>query len=170
MGKPDPEFEGIVAWRGTPAKLADLRGKYVLIDFWGYWCGPCVEAMPWIIELHKQFGDKGLAIISVHEDDEGEIDTAAKLDEKIALLKKKLWKGEDLPFPVALMSGKKAAGPRDTEPHTVGPVHQYGIQYLPTLILIDKEGKFAGEFQGVDFEEKEPGKKMFEAVKKLLEH
>ncbi|HEX4792140.1 MAG TPA: redoxin domain-containing protein [Humisphaera sp.] len=168
-GQPAPEFEGIVAWRGTPTKLSDLRGKFVLIDFWGYWCQPCVHAMPALIDLHRQFKHKGLAIISVHEDDDGEIATAAQLDEKIAVLKRDIWKGEDLPFPVALMSGKKFPGPvADEEPQSIGPITQYGIQYLPTLILIDREGKVVGEFQGVDFNSQEPAKKMVEAVKKLL--
>jgi uncharacterized protein (TIGR03067 family) len=38
-GKQAPELAGVVAWRGTPVKLSELKGKYVLLDFWGYWCG-----------------------------------------------------------------------------------------------------------------------------------
>ncbi len=106
QGHPAPELEGLVGWKGAPVKLADLKGKYVLLDFWGYWCGPCVQAMPVLIKLHEQFKDKGLAIVGVHLDGDGDVDTAAKLDEKLAGIRRKYWDGKDLPFSVALTSGK----------------------------------------------------------------
>ena len=65
-GQPAPELRGVVGWKGQPVKLADLKGKYVLLDFWGYWCGPCVEAMPILIEMHEKFHDKGLVVIGIH--------------------------------------------------------------------------------------------------------
>jgi uncharacterized protein (TIGR03067 family) len=142
-GYPAPELDGVVAWRGAPVKLADLKGKYVLIDFWGYWCGPCVGAMPVLIDLHERFHDKGLAIIGVHVDLDGEVDTPAKLDEKTAAIKKKLWSGKELPFPVALTCGTLTGG--DQPSH--GPAaEQYGILSYPTTILIDREGKVVGKF------------------------
>jgi thiol-disulfide isomerase/thioredoxin len=144
QGQPAPELEGVVAWRGPKVKLADLKGKYVLLEFWGYWCGPCVDLMPRVIELHEKFADKGVAIVGIHMDLEGEVDTADKLDEKIAALKKKLWKGKDIPFPVALMSGQKL-GEGDKKTRT-GPASQYGISGWPTTVLIDREGKVVGKF------------------------
>jgi thiol-disulfide isomerase/thioredoxin len=146
-GQPAPELEGVQAWRGGPVKLADLRGKYVLIDFWGYWCGPCVHAMPVLIGLHERFKDHGLAIIGVHCDMDGEVDTPAKLDEKIAPLKKKIWGGKDLPFPVALTTMDYIDSPKPTRASAAA---QYGILGYPTTVLIDREGKVLGKFLARD--------------------
>jgi uncharacterized protein (TIGR03067 family) len=157
-GKPVPELEGIIGWSGEKVKFADLKGKYVLVEFWGYWCGPCVHSMPVLIELHEKYADKGLAIVGVHVDLDGEVDTAAKLDAKIAHPKKELWKGKDLPFPSALASGERS-GP---EGKRGGPVAQYGIQHYPTTLLIDREGKLVGEFGARDI------KKASEEIEKLL--
>lgn len=46
--------------------LEELRGKVVLLDFWGVWCPPCVELIPHLIELHQKYLDDGLVIIGVH--------------------------------------------------------------------------------------------------------
>ena len=43
-----------------------LKGKVVLIDFWGTWCGPCVAAMPKLKELRQKHGDRGFEIIAIH--------------------------------------------------------------------------------------------------------
>ena len=89
LGKPAPELAEVIGWKGDAVKLADLKGKVVLLEFWGYLCGPCIGAMPGLMELHEKFADKGLVIIGVHVDGDGEVDTAAKLDAKIAVYKKK---------------------------------------------------------------------------------
>ena len=52
-------------------KLPDsLKGKVVMVDFWASWCGPCKETFPEMNELQKKYGDQGLVIISVNEDEE----------------------------------------------------------------------------------------------------
>jgi len=145
-GQPAPELAGIVGWKGQPVKLADLRGKYVLIDFWGYWCGPCVHDMPVLIDLYEKYADKGLAIISVHVDSDGDVDTAAKLDAKTAAVRSSLWGGRDLPFPTALSLGK--ATPDGYEGLTA---EQYGVFGYPTTILINREGKVVRLFDAFDF-------------------
>jgi len=43
---------------GTPFKLSDLRGEYVLLDFWGSWCPPCRKENPHLVKLHEDFSDK----------------------------------------------------------------------------------------------------------------
>lgn len=147
-GKPAPELKGVVGWKGEKVRLADLKGKYVLLEFWGYWCGPCVASMPVLFELHDRFKDKGLAVIGIHLDADGDIDTAAKLDEKLVDIRKETWKGRDLPFPVALCSGEKV----DFGGGQVrgGPAVQYGVLMYPTTILIDRDGKVVGRFHARD--------------------
>jgi thiol-disulfide isomerase/thioredoxin len=148
QGQPAPELTGVMGWKGKKTTLAKLKGKFVLLEFWGFWCGPCVQSMPELIELHEKFADKGLAIIGIHLDVEGDIDTAAKLDDKIAGYKKELWNGRDLPFPVALTSGKRV-GEGDERTHG-GAAAQYGVSGYPTTILIDRDGKVVGKFGARD--------------------
>jgi thiol-disulfide isomerase/thioredoxin len=145
-GKPAPELEGVMGWAGKPVKFTDLKGQYVLVDFWGFWCGPCIGAMPVLIELHEKFHDKGLAIVGVHVDIDGDVDTAAKLDEKIAGFVKDAWKGKALPFPSALVSGKRGEDGK----RLAAPPKQYGVQGYPTTILIDRDGKVVGAFHARD--------------------
>jgi len=143
LGNAAPELTDVVAWKGQPTKLADLKGKYILLHFWGYWCGQCVQEMPHLMNLHNKFKDRGIVVLGVHLDVEGEIASAKAFDEKLALYKKEIWKGEEFPFPVALICGHA------TEKKFIGRwnlADKYGIQAYPTTILIDREGKVVRTF------------------------
>jgi thiol-disulfide isomerase/thioredoxin len=61
-----PELADINQWIDEkPAKLADLRGKVVLLDFWATWCDPCRFTFPKLRALHEKYRDQGLVIIGV---------------------------------------------------------------------------------------------------------
>jgi thiol-disulfide isomerase/thioredoxin len=62
-----PEFpEGLTWLNGKPLKMADLRGKVVLIDFWTYSCINCQRTLPHVTRWDKAYREKGLVIIGVH--------------------------------------------------------------------------------------------------------
>jgi peroxiredoxin len=53
---------------GKPVRLSDLRGKYVLLDFWASWCGPCRQDNPHIVKAYQKYKDKNFTIIGVSLD------------------------------------------------------------------------------------------------------
>jgi thiol-disulfide isomerase/thioredoxin len=150
-----PEFHDVVAWvNSQPLDLAKLKGKVVLLDFWGYWCGACVQySMPELLDLYEQRHDQGLVIIGVHVSRGGTVvESAEKLEPKISEIRAKFWKGRSLPFPVALAVGKQGlVHYLDKEP---GIATDYGVQTYPTAILIDRRGKVAAYSVGFPLSEK----------------
>ena len=156
-GKVVPELEHVLAWKGAGAKVSALRGKVVLLNFWGYWCPSCVTEMPWVMAAEKKFGKDGVVVVGVHGDMEGEVDTAAKLEEKTAKIREKFWGGRDVDFPVAIVSGKKGEGVERA-------ADVYGVKYWPTTIVIDRMGKVVGTLPVCEDE-----KGFLEAVGKMVE-
>jgi peroxiredoxin len=84
IGKPAPLFEGTDV-DGKPVKLADYKGKVVLIDFWASWAPPCVAAFPHYRELYHTNRGQGFAVIGVNLDSLGQDMTGKKPDSKEAL-------------------------------------------------------------------------------------
>jgi peroxiredoxin len=69
VGHKAPEFT-IAGLDGKPIKLADYKGKYVLLDFWASWCGPCRQEMPNVVKQYAAYKGKGLEILGISLDEE----------------------------------------------------------------------------------------------------
>ena len=120
LNRPAPDFE-LKDLDGEKVRLADLRGRPVLLSFWASWCGPCRRELPGLSALYKQYKDKGLVILGVN--DEGK-STARKFAEKA-----------ELSFPILDDSTQKA--------HRL-----YRVHAIPAVYLIDKDGKVVLFFRG----------------------
>ena len=108
---------------GREVDLAGHRGKVVLIDFWATWCGPCIAGLPEVIDLYGKYHDKGLEIVGISFDQEK--DTLTSFVEK----KKMGW--------AQYFDGKGWGNEYG---------RKYGINGIPTMWLVGKDGKV------VDFE------------------
>lgn len=68
VGKPAPRFD-VKDLNGRPVRLEDLKGKYVLVDFWATWCAPCLAELPNVQSAYRKYHDRGLEIVSVSLDE-----------------------------------------------------------------------------------------------------
>jgi thiol-disulfide isomerase/thioredoxin len=74
---PVPAIRGTVApmfelpdVNGKIVRLADFKGKIVLVNFWATWCGPCLTEIPWFLEFKERYGSQGFDVIAVNIFDE----------------------------------------------------------------------------------------------------
>jgi peroxiredoxin len=120
IGKPAPMFTQNDV-NGKPVSLSDLKGKYVLVEFWASWCAPCRAGNPNLRKQYELYKDKGFEIISVSLDNVKEkwVDAIAK---------------DGLPWiQVSDLKGWNNA---------VGRL--YGVRAVPQSFLLDKDGKIIG--------------------------
>jgi DsbE subfamily thiol:disulfide oxidoreductase len=64
LGQPAPDFTG-TDLDGKPIKLADYKGKAVVLNFWASWCGPCRAEQPALVRIANAYKDKGLVVLGV---------------------------------------------------------------------------------------------------------
>ena len=107
---------------GTIIALSSLRGKYVLLDFWASWCGPCRAENPNVVAVYNKFKDKNFTVYSVSLDNNKDAWEAAIKDDNLA------WRTH-----VSDMKG-----------WTSSAAVLYGVQSIPANFLIDPTGKVIG--------------------------
>ena len=101
-------------------QLSSFKGKYLLVDFWATWCGPCIEELPKLADAYKKFQSKGFEILSVSSDD-SDSDLSAFIEKGTV----------DMPWKHT-RDGEKMAS-------------DYKVVYLPTLYLVDPNGKIIAD-------------------------
>jgi thiol-disulfide isomerase/thioredoxin len=111
-----PNFKVVSAADGKELTLASMKGKYVLVDFWATWCGPCKESLPHTESIYKKFKDKGLQVIAVSTEGKDKITP--------------FWKDAGYTIPVYSDPGANTT-------------RAYKADAIPDLVLINPEGKIA---------------------------
>lgn len=130
-GENRKEFSGVLADQSA-FKLSDLSGQYVLLDFWGSWCGPCIKEMPEVKALYQKYGQtafkkaKGFTVVSV----------AVEQSEK--RWRRALEKYQ-MPWPYQIMDEAESLRFFDSPIATL-----YGVKQVPTKFLIDEKGSIIG--------------------------
>jgi peroxiredoxin len=140
------EFE-LPTLDGHKIRLSDFKGKVVVLNFWGIWCGACKEEMPLLQELWNKYRDRGVAVLSVN------INAGQYTAERNKELAEKIIAKNNLTFPILLHEGDLA--PR------------YGGTAVPATYLIDQNGFVQYEFLGFD-RNTDMSKKIDEKVRELL--
>src|SRR5260221_8463022 len=98
-------------------KLADLKGKVVLVNFWATWCEGCQVEIPWFVEFQKEYASRGLVVVGISMDDDGWKSVKPWIEEK------------KVNYPIVI--GNQGLG------------KQYGLIGMPLTALVDREGRLA---------------------------
>ena len=141
LGVPGTEAYAFAATdiNGKEFRLAGLRGKVVLLDFWASWCAPCRASNPHLKELYAKYKDKGFEVVCIADDDTNP-DAWRQAVEKDGI-------GA---FHHVLRGFKMADGVQD---HSADISEHYGIHFLPTKILVGKNGMIVGRYGGGEVEQ-----------------
>jgi peroxiredoxin len=108
---------------GKDVKLAELKGKVVLVNFWATWCEGCQVEIPWFVEFQKEYASRGLVVVGISMDDDGWKSVKPWLKEK------------KVNYPIVI--GNEGLG------------KQYGLDGMPLTALVDREGRIADVHAGI---------------------
>jgi thiol-disulfide isomerase/thioredoxin len=118
-GKPSPKFVDYENYKGGKTSLDDLKGRYVYIDVWATWCGPCIREIPALKKLETDYHTKNIEFVSIS------VDVAKSHGKWRDMVADKDLKGVQLFAPNAFESDF---------------VKNYKIMGIPRFILIDPDG------------------------------
>lgn len=114
---------------GATITLEALRGHVVYVDFWASWCGPCRRSFPWMNELQRRYGDRGLAIVAINVD-KNAADAARFLERN--------------PAQFAIAYDREGITPL-----------AYAVEGMPSSYLVDPQGRIIDVEQGFHDERKD---------------
>jgi thiol-disulfide isomerase/thioredoxin len=117
-----PEFS-LPSVDGSVVRMSDYAGKVIIVDFWATWCPPCLEMIPVLSKLHKNYSDKGLVILGISMDNEGLEMLGTFVHEKM--------------IPYKIVMGDKRIS------NAFG-----GVSSIPTLYMVDRDGRLVRKLTG----------------------
>ncbi len=126
VGKPAPDFE-LELLAGGKFKLSEHREETVVLDFWASWCGPCMQSMPSVNEVLKEFEGKPVTLLAINLEESKE--EAAAAMSRLGLT-----------LPVALDMDAAVAG-------------LYDVKGIPQTVVVKKGGEISRLFVGGGIEE-----------------
>lgn len=115
-----PDIQAQELLTGAHFSLHKKRGEYVLMDFWGSWCAPCVDLLPDLVAVHNRFGAYGLQVVSIALDRKEDLNKLKRLIKEHRLDWEHLY----------VEKGGAERIPKD-----------YKVRAYPTTLLIDPDGK-----------------------------
>lgn len=116
---------------GSKTKLSDHKGKVVILNLWGIWCGPCRDEMPHLAAMQKQYGEKGLEVFGLNV---GDHDGNAEPVENI----KRFAEQSKIDYTLARI-----------EAPMINSFYLFSKQQVvPQTLLVDREGHVRGLFVG----------------------
>ena len=118
-GQPSPKFVNYENYKGGTTSLDDLKGKFVYIDVWATWCGPCKREIPYLKEVEKKYHEKNVTFVSLS------VDSQTDYNKWRTMIEEKELGGVQI---LADNSSKSEF------------YKEYGIMGIPRFILIDPEG------------------------------
>jgi thiol-disulfide isomerase/thioredoxin len=113
---------------GSTWKVADKKGKVLLLNMWATWCGPCRSEMPTLVKIQEAYRDKGLEVIGLNTDDE-KVEDIDKFAADMKLNYSLVW--ADTGLQNALVKISKFGG-------------------IPQSFIIDRDGNLRGVFRGAN--------------------
>lgn len=112
---------------GKQVSLDSFKGKTVVLNFWATWCPPCRGEMPEFDELNKEFQKTGEAVLLAVNLTDGKRETPERVAEFL--------RETGYTMTVLLDEKQEAAS-------------FFGVRYIPTTFILDKDGRLAGQIQG----------------------
>lgn len=129
---------------GTTSKVADMKGKVLLLNMWATWCGPCRGEMPALVKMQDEHREKGFEIIGLNTDDGDTKEMIDKFAAEMKLNYKLVWAPTEMQS--ALLKISNFGG-------------------IPQSFIVDRDGKLRGVFRGGGANEV---KKMEELVAQIV--
>jgi thiol-disulfide isomerase/thioredoxin len=117
---------------GQPWELKQRKGKLVLVDFWGTWCGPCLSTLPYLQELHAKYASRGLEIVGIANEAPGTPEEQAF----------RVWttcKRYGISYRQLLGTGNDCPVRRE-----------FRVNGFPSLFLLDEQGVIVWRHEGAD--------------------
>lgn len=161
MGAELPDYS-FTDFDAKARKLSDFRGKYLLIDFWGTWCGPCVAEIPHLKEAYEKYRSRGFEILGMDFDPANLSSEKPMTDEEKAAAKK-----QALDKVKKFMTDKGMTWTQATTDSIQELLDKrFRITAYPTTVLLDPQGKIISLGQRDQMRLR--GKELFDTLEKLM--